>query len=205
MLGRKVDLRKRYGFLYAPSEKEIQVVDVPAMKFLTVDGSGDTASERFQKAIGTLYNLSFTTKFAVRKEEKVDYPVMALEGLWWTPGSSEGFDPKVARQDWKWMLMMMQPDFVTEARIADSAERIRKKGRLLEPFKLTTFHEGLSAQIMHVGPYSAETPTIERIWGFIRQNGYVTNGKHHEIYIGDPRRASPSKLRTILRQPIRRK
>jgi len=202
---RKADLRKQFRHLYTPSDKEIQVVDLPPARFLAVDGYGEPASARFQRALTALYNISFTTKFAVKKEEKIDYPVMALEGLWWTSEPTGRFDPKIPRSDWRWTLMIMQPDFVDEGRIAETAQRLRTKGKVLEPFRLMTFHEGLAAQVLHLGPYSAEAPTIERIWKFIREGGYVENGRHHEIYIGDPRRSNPSKLRTILRQPIRKK
>ena len=201
---KKVDLRKQFKYLYSPPVNAIQTVDAPLMNFLTVKGSGDTTSAAFQKAIRTLYNLSFTTKFSVKKEEGVDYPVMALEGLWWTSNRTGEFNLQAARKNWNWTLMIMQPDFVTRDRIADSAARISERGRSLEPFQLVAFSEGLAAQIMHIGPYSTEAPTIEKIRSFIRENGFTTNGKHHEIYLGDPRRATPSKLRTILRQPIRK-
>jgi len=198
----KLDLRKKYKHLYSPPASEVQIVDVPRIRFLMVDGAGDPSSEVFQKAIQTLYGLAYTVKFGLKKEG-TEYPVMALEGLWWTGRSAGKFDVQ-ARSKWKWTLMIMQPDFVTDAKLEAASREIRKKGRALGTFRVEDFHEGPSVQIMHVGPYSTEAPTIERIWRFIADHGYRPNGKHHEIYLGDPRRAAPSKLRTILRQPIRR-
>jgi len=197
----KLDLRKKYEHLYSPSAKEVQVIEVPRLRFLKVDGKGAPESQAFHDAIQTLYGLSYATKFGLKKEG-IDYPVMALEGLWWTLGSTVRFDAQ-ARDKWNWTLMMMQPDAATAERFRAAAAEIRRKGKPVGAFRIEDFQEGLSAQIMHLGPYSAEAPTIEKIWGFMDENGYAPNGKHHEIYLGDPRRAAPSKLRTILRQPIK--
>jgi len=198
----KVDLRKQFKFLYSPSPKRIQLVDVPKMKFLMTDGVGDPNSRDFQSAIQTLYNLCYTIKFDLKMRRGIDYPVMALEGLWWIGDSAERFDT-LQRDKWKWTLMIMQPDFVVADQVRMAAEVAKKKGKSLENFRLEEFREGLSAQTMHVGPYSTESSDIERIRSFMNENNYVQNGKHHEIYVGDPRRAAPSRLRTIIRQPIK--
>ena len=197
-----IDLRKQFKFLYSPSAKEVQVVDVPKFNMIMVDGKGDPNSASFHDAIQTMYTVSFTVKFDLKKSKRLDYPVMPLEGLWWIPGSAE-FDTE-KRKDWRWTLMIMQPDFVGPEEVKAAAEAAKRKGKRLEKFRLEDFHEGLSAQILHVGPYSAELPTIRRLRDFATENGYEQNGKHHEIYMGDPRRAAPSKLKTILRQPIRK-
>lgn len=199
----RADLGRRYRLLYGPSAKEVELVDVPRLKFLMADGRGDPNSPHFHSAMQTLYNLSYTLKFGLKRTRDLDYPVVALEALWWMSKRPEDFDP-AAREKWKWTLMIMQPEFVTAADLKAAAEELRRKGKPLEPFRLEEFREGLSAQVMHVGPYSTENFTIKKIHTFMKANGYVSNGKHHEIYLGDPRRAAPSRLKTILRQPVRR-
>ncbi len=198
-----LDLRKQFRPLYTPSAKEVQVIEVPTLRFLMTDGLGAPESPAFKNAIQTLYNLSYTLKFGLKKARGLEYPMMPLEGLWWTGERAEDFDP-TARDKWRWTLMMMQPDLVTAADVKATAEEVRKKGRTLEPFRLEKLHEGLSVQMLHVGPYSTEASTIEKINAFMKANGYAPNGKHHEIYMGDPRRAAPSKLKTIVRRAVKR-
>jgi hypothetical protein len=204
----KLDLRKQYKHLYAPSAKQVEIIDVPALRFVMIDGEieGGRApgtSPAFQQALEALYGISFTLKFIskLRKETPIDYGVMGLEALWWA-GVGE-FD--IARPEgWRWTAMMLQPDHIDEAMFQQALGQLRAKkpGPALEKLRFESFHEGLSMQIMHVGPYSTEPATIEKMHAFARQNGYRLRGKHHEIYLGDPRRADPSRLRTILRQPI---
>jgi hypothetical protein len=173
------------------------------MKFIMVDGKGDpNTSKAYRDSIDVLYNLSYTLKFAIKKEEGVDYPVMALEGLWSTP---EGVPFTAASKDsWSWTSMIMQPDCVSDEWFRRAVETVKAKKDLplLGLARLGSFDEGLSAQTMHLGPYSAEEPTIRRIHAFIVDNGFVPRGKHHEIYLGDPRRSAPEKLRTVIRQPV---
>src|SRR5271165_193181 len=157
----KLDLRKQFKYLYNSSARKVEIVDVPEMKFIMVDGSGDPASTEFQNAIQTLYNLSYTTKFSVKFAEGIDYPVMALEALWCV-GDSEEFDMS-ARDKWKWTLMIMQPEFVTEELLSESVVKIKKKGKIIEDSRLEKFREGVAVQIMHVGPYSTESKTIENL------------------------------------------
>jgi hypothetical protein len=198
----KIDLKKQFKFLYNPSAREVSIVDVPKMKFLMVDGVGDPNSETFHTGIQSLYNLAYTIKFGLKKQRRIDFPVMALEGLWSMGTSMDEFDPN-ARDKWEWTLMIMQPEVVTRETVKTAVEEIKRKGKPLTPFRLEELREGLSAQIMHVGPYSAEAATIRTIREFMERNGYSQNGRHHEIYLGDPRRAAPSKLRTILRWPVK--
>ena len=200
---RRIDVRTQYKFLYSPSAKAVETIDVPELKFIMVDGSGDTTSDAFQNAIQTLYNLSFTTKFAMKKEEALDYPVMALEGLWWTK-SSEKFDLQSARKDWNWTLMIMQPALITRELFAASAGAVGKKKELpaLEKVRFERFQEGKSAQVLHVGPYADEPATVGKLHEFVQSQGYKLRGKHHEIYLSDPRRTAPEKLKTIVRQPV---
>lgn len=201
----KVDLKKDLKHLYSPSAKEISLVDVPPMNFLMGDGSGDpNVSLEYQQAMEALFTLSYALKFRVKKSTAVDYAVMPLEGLWWTDDPSQFSMSNKAI--WKWTAMIMQPEYVAAEMVAEALEEVRKKKVLLalERVRFESYHEGLSAQIMHTGPYAAEEPTIARLHSFIRENGYELNGKHHEIYLSDPRRMAAEKLRTVLRQPIRK-
>jgi len=201
----KVDLKKDLTHLYNPSAKEVSVVDVPTMNFLMVDGSGDpNVSLEYQQAMEALFTLSYALKFRVKKSTGVDYAVMPLEGLWWTDDPSQ-FNMS-NKAIWKWTAMIMQPEYVAAEMVAKALEEITEKKGLpaLERVRFESYHESLSAQIMHIGPYAAEEPTIARLHSFIRESGYELNGKHHEIYLSDPRRMAAEKLRTVLRQPIRK-
>lgn len=205
---KKLDLRKEFKYLYAPSARKVEIVDVPTFNFAMIDGETrpdetPATSQEYQNAIGALYGVSFTLKFMskLRKKNPVDYPVMALEGLWWTRSGEFSFSRK---EPWKWTMMIMQPQHITGEIFQDGLEQVRKKKEnpSLSKIRLESFHEGLAVQTMHIGPYSEETRTITKMYDFARENGYDLSGKHHEIYLGDPRRAKPEKLRTILRHPI---
>lgn len=134
--------------------------------------------------------------------EALDYAVMPLESLWWMDEAG-GFSLE-NKDEWKWTAMLMQPIFVTREHFVKAVEAVRKKNDPpgLEKVRLESFEEGLAAQIMHIGPYAAEAPTIEKIHKFIADNGYRLRGKHHEIYLSDPRRTPPEKIKTVIRQPI---
>lgn len=205
-----IDLRKQFKYLYAPSAKNVEAVEVPDLQFVMIDGSikpGEMpgTSPEFEGAIGALYGAAYTLKFASkkRKENPIDYPVMALEGLWWT--GSGWFDTSQPG-DWTWRLMMLQPDHITQEMFQEALQQLEKKrpNPALSRLRLERFHEGLCIQVMHVGPYADEPATLERMSAFARENGYAYQGAHHEIYMGDPRRAAPEKLKTVLRQPVRR-
>ncbi|MBC7228307.1 MAG: GyrI-like domain-containing protein [Thermoflexales bacterium] len=201
----KVDLKKDLKHLYNPSAREVSVVDVPPMNFLMVDGIGDpNVSPEYQQAMEVLFSLSYALKFRVKKSIGIDYAVMPLEGLWWTDEPTRFSMSNKAI--WKWTAMIMQPEYVTAEMVAEALDEVREKKGLpaLERVRFENYHEGLSAQIMHIGPYAAEEPTIARLHSFIRENGYEPNGKHHEIYLSDPRRTAAEKLKTVLRQPIRK-
>ncbi len=202
----KVDFRKEFKNLYNPPSKNVAVVDVPAFNFLMVDGMGDPViSQEYKDAVEALFAVSYALKFMVKKEKSaVDYGVLPLEGLWWADDMNAFVEGK--RDCWKWTAMIMQPKFVTEQMFQDGVAQVKKKKNLtaIHKIRFETFHEGLSAQIMHLGPYSAEKHTIEKIHGFIKDNGYVVNGKHHEIYLSDVRKSAPEKLKTVLRQPMRK-
>jgi len=199
----KVDLKKTLKHLYNPSAKVVSVVDVPPMNFLMIDGVGDpNVSPEYRQAMEALFSLSYALKFRVKKEIGVDYVVMPLEGLWWTDDPSQF--SMTNKAIWKWTAMIMQPEYVTYEFFEKALAEVKRKKGLptLDRVRFETYHEGLSAQIMHIGPYAAEEPTIAKLHSFIRDNGYELNGKHHEIYLSDPRRTAPEKLKTVLRQPI---
>ena len=200
----KVDLKRELRHLYGPSYRSPVIVDVPEMNFLMVDGKGDpNTSQEYKDAVEALYAVSYALKFMVKRREGVDYIVMPLEGLWWTDDMTKfSVEDKDA---WKWTSMIMQPGHVTEDLVPEAFEQVEKKRNppALSKMRFEGFHEGLSAQIMHIGPFSAEGPTIKRLHGFIEENGYELRGKHHEIYLSDPRRAKPEKMKTIVRQPMK--
>ncbi len=202
----KKDLSSELQALYFPSEKEPEMIKVPRMKFIAVDGKGNpNTSKDFQAAIGALYSVAYTAKFMLKKKDaKKDFLVMPLEALWWMPGKKDFFN--AGKDEWSWKAMIMMPANFTESVLKDTLEQLRKKGKDkelpgLKKLKLEEFEEGLSAQIMHIGPYAGERPTIEKLHKFILDNGKKLRGKHHEIYLGDPRRSKPEKLKTVVRQP----
>jgi len=200
---KKIDLKKELKHLYNPSAKEAAIVEVPKMNFLMVNGQGDpNTAQEYKDAIEALYAVSYALKFTIKKGKEVDYVVMPLEGLWWTKDMTEF---AVENKDaWKWTSMIMQPPYVTEELAQFALKQVDKKKNLpaLSKMRFESLHEGLSAQIMHIGPYSVEAPTIERLHNFIREKGYELRGKHHEIYLSAPRRSKPESLKTVIRQPI---
>lgn len=200
----KIDLKKEFKSLYNPSAKEVAIVEVPKMNFLMIDGSGDpNTSQEYKDAIEALFSLSYTLKFMIKKTDKVDYSVMPLEGLWWADDMSNMSD----KSKWKWTAMIMQPEYVTKETVAKAIEELKKKKvpPALSKIKFESFHEGSAAQIMYFGPFSNEGPTIKNIHEFIRKNKGTLTGKHHEIYLSDPRRVASEKLKTVLRQPMKLK
>jgi hypothetical protein len=201
----KIDFKRDLKHLYRPSDREFEVVDVPPMKFLMVDGHGDPNTAReYQEAVEALYAVAYRLKFMSKKDPGKDYVVPPLEGLWW----AEDMDTFSLRQDksaWDWTMMIMQPDWITQEMFEKAQSLIGKQKDLpaLAKLRLATYHEGLSVQIMHVGSYDDEGPTLSTMHKqFIPANGCRENGKHHEIYLSDPRKVAPEKLKTVLRQPI---
>ncbi|MGZ4556484.1 MAG: GyrI-like domain-containing protein [Mycobacteriaceae bacterium] len=200
---KRIDYKRELPELYAPGG-EPAIVNVPRLAYLMIDGHGDpnTAPE-YTEAVEALYAVAYAAKFAVKRApDGIDYGGMPLEGLWWTPDISE-----FTTQDksaWDWTMMIMQPDQVTTVVFDDARTKATKKKSLdaISRVRLERLTEGLAAQIRHVGTYDAEGPTIERLHAFITEQGYERAGKHHEIYLSDPRRAAPEKMKTILRQPV---
>lgn len=210
-----LDLKKQYKGLYQPSATKPVLVQVPNLQFAMIDGYIEKGSEpgkspRFAEATQALYSLSYTLKFTLkkRKTNAIDYPVMALEGLWWVEDGT--FD--IFRKDnWFYTLMIMQPDVITPDIFEEAREQVRKKkgdSAMLSDVRLARFEEGLCVQVMHLGPYATEPATVDQMRAFALENGFQDNvgpdGKHHEIYISDPRKVAPDKMKTVLRHPVKK-
>ena len=183
-------------------------MDVPPLQFLMIDGHGDpNTAPAYQQAVEALYGVSYKLKFASKRAAEKDYVVMPLEGLWWAD-DMETFTVRRDKSSWDWTMMIMQPPWIDAEMVAEAARQAGKSKDLpaLSRLRFEPYHEGLAAQIMHVGSYDDEAPVLARMHAeFIPGHGYVENGKHHEIYLGDPRKVAPDKLKTVLRQPVRRK
>jgi hypothetical protein len=201
----KIDFKRELRSLYAPPREPV-IVDVPELSFLMIDGHGDpNTSPDYRDAIAALFSVSYTLKFALKRAPGgIDFSVMPLEGLWW--GADLATVVTEDKSTWNWTAMVMQPDEVTSELLADAIVTVARKRSVpaADKLRLERFLEGPAAQIMYLGPYSDELPTIHRLHEFIAAEGYQPTGKHHEIYLGDPRRSAPEKLRTIIRQPIGR-
>jgi len=197
----KLDLRKELKRLYT-ARREPEVIDVSPARFLAVTGRGEPGGEAYTSALNALYGLSYALKFKCKAEGR-DFTVMALEGLWWFDDTDFSLATAPPRDEWNWKSMIRQPDFVTHEMLDEARPGVReKRGPAVDGVTLEAFHEGLSAQVMHMGPYSEEGPIIRRLHDFIQEQGYRMRGLHHEIYLSDPRRTAPERIRTIVRQPI---
>ncbi|MFM6993217.1 MAG: GyrI-like domain-containing protein [Rhodoferax sp.] len=199
----KRDLKSELKHLYQPSAKEVVQVLVPAMQYLMVDGEGDpNTSQAYTDAIEALYAVAYAVKFAIKKgPTAIDYGVMPLEGLWWCDDMSTF--STIDKSNWKWTMMIAQPDFAAPELIQRTMEEVAKKKNpaALSKLRLSLFSEGKCAQIMHVGPFTEEGPTVEKVHQFIDARSQRV-GKHHEIYLSDIRKADPAKWKTIIRQPM---
>ena len=199
----KLDLKKVHPSLYKASAKKCDMVTVPPLTYLMCDGHGDpNNSQLFEDAISALYSVAYTLKFMCKKRElQIDYGVMPLEALWWTDDMMHFMDDRSA---WKWTAMILQPDFITPAMLVVARGEVSKKKNLpqLGNVRLERMEEGLCGQVLYVGPYKDEGPTIKKLHEFIAGNGCKLSGKHREIYLNDMRRTAPEKLKTIIRQPM---
>jgi len=205
----KLDLKKEFKHLYNPSAKTPQLVDVPRLSFLRISGAIEPGqapggSPLFQENMQALYGAAYTLKFMLkqRPENPIDYPVIAFEGLWWVEDGH--FDIHI-KDNWFYTIQIMQPDPITPELFAEALVKLRKKKGELEAFsrlRLEPFHEGLSVQMLHIGPYDAEPATVEKMDAYLQAEGLQKTGQHHEIYLGNPLLADPSKLKTILRHPV---
>ncbi len=200
----KLDLKKSLPELYNQRGAECALVTPPALLVVAIEGSGDpNSAQSWSDAVGALYSISYTLKFTLKKRgETPDFTVMPLEALWWVPdGTALRFDDK---SNWQWRALIVLPSFVTQANVDEARESAyaKKQNEALKNVLFGEFDEGLSVQVLHVGPYATEPPTIARLHAFIEAQQLTPRGKHHEIYLSDPDRTAPEKMRTILRQPV---
>ena len=203
----KIDFKKIQKDLYQPDAKEPVIIEVPEMQFLMIDGMGSPGdSQEYQDALAVLYPVAFRTKFLSKAKGK-DYVVPPLEGLWWADDMNDFTEGN--RDKWKWTMMIRQPDWINQDMIMEAIAITKEKkpelSKLLPKLRLEKYKEGKAAQIMHIGPYSEEGPTVQKVHDFIQKEGGKFDGlkaKHHEIYLSDPRKANPATMKTVIRQPF---
>ncbi|GIG85489.1 GyrI-like domain-containing protein [Plantactinospora endophytica] len=203
----KSDIKRDRKDLYAPRAGRFELVEVPELPYLMVDGEGDpNTSTAYQDAVTALYSVSYAVKFASKRQLGRDYVVAPLEGLW------SADDPSVFvtrdKHEWRWTMMVTQPEWITPAMVEEAIELTAAKKQLpaLDRLRFERYAEGLSVQVLHVGSYDDEGPVLARLHDeFMPANGLAFNGPHHEIYLSDPRKTEPAKLRTLLRQPVSRR
>lgn len=199
----KTDFKKALKHLYKPSAKEASFVDVPTMQYLMIDGQGNPGtSERFKAAVETLYPVAYTLKFMIKEvNPDNDFVVPPMEALWWADDMEVFVDGK--KDEWKWTIMIMQPDFISNNDFNEAVKsvKLKKCPPLIDELRLEKYTEGKCGQIMHLGPFENEGPTVQKLHKAIEKNGGKLNSKHHEIYLSDIRRAKPENWKTVIRQP----
>ncbi|HEC87472.1 MAG TPA: hypothetical protein ENI49_06395 [Thermoplasmatales archaeon] len=199
----KLDLTKEYKTYYT-AKTTPEIVEIEEGKFLTIEGKGAPGGKEFQAKSSALYSLAYGVKMLMKKEDK-DFTVAKLEGLWWVD-----FDKpytEVPREEWMWKLLIRQPEFITTEIVEKARQEVikKKKLKLVREIKFEKMKEGKCVQILHIGPYSTEPESLEKMYNLMKEKGLVYNGFHHEIYISDPRKVPEERLKTILRQPVRDK
>lgn len=194
----KLDLFKQHRDEYATPKKP-SLVEISPAQYLAIDGRGQPGGDEFQTAIGALYGMAFTIKMTRKVEGLGDYAVCKLEALWW--------DTDRPRDEWAWKMMIRTPDFVGKADMKSALAKLveKKKGDGADRVELEKIKEGRCVQMLHVGPYEKEHETIAAMMAFAEENGLEAAGRHHEIYLSDPRRVPPERLKTILRYPVVKK
>lgn len=201
----KYDLKREHAELYAPSAKEFAIVDVPPMRYLAIDGHGDpNSAPSYREAVEALFGVAYAVKFVSKRRLGRDFVVAPLEGLWWA--DDQGAFVARDKDAWNWTMLIAQPDWIDEDAVASAVAAVRAKAPspALDRLRLEHLHEGRSAQILHIGSYDDEAPTLARLHDeWMPQHGLTFNGPHHEVYLSDARRTAPEKLRTVLRQPVR--
>ncbi len=202
----KIDFKKSLKHLYQPGKADFELVDVPEMQFLMIDGHGDPNNAiEYQHALEALYTAAYKLKFLSKKQLKLDYVVPPLEGLWWAE-DMDAFTTQRDKSRWSWIMMIMTPEWIAPELFAQALEAaaVKEPPAALDKLRLEAYREGLSAQILHIGSYDDEAPTLARLHHeWMPANGLDFNGLHHEIYLSDPRRVAPEKLKTVLRQPVK--
>ena len=200
----KVDLKKELKAFYNPPKKPT-ILDVPAFNYLKIDGVGNpNHSEEFAEKTQLLYSLSYAIRFDIKKNMNIAFTVMPLEGLWW----SEDMATFITREkeQWAWTLMILQPDFVTEEIVEFGKQEVIRKKKLeqVNDIRFETYHPGTCVTMLHIGSYDDEAPNIQWMHSFAHEQGYELHGLHQEIYLSDPRKTAPEKMKTVLRQPIKK-
>ena len=201
----KLDLFKQFKDEYV-TPKQPALVRVKTAKYLAIEGEGEPGGPEFQEAVGALYAAAFGIKMRRKHEDGVDYTVAKLEGLWRPVDPKHDFSQGPPKR-WHWTLMIRTPDFIRAKDLETAVAAARAKGKTepVEAVELCKLSEGLCVQVLHVGPWDQEAPTIALMQAFMETEGLEPNGQHHEIYLSDPRRVAPEKLKTILRHPVKRK
>lgn len=200
----KLDLKKSRKVLFSAPRNRFVPIDVPPVSYLMADGHGDpNRAPEYRAAVESLYATAYTIKFLYKADGR-DFVVAPLEGLW----SARDPESFIAgrKDEWDWTMMIMMPDFVDEASFQQARGRAAEKlGAISESLRLETLEEGLCLQALHIGSYDEEGPLLAKLHKEIMPaERYDFAGRHHEIYLGDPRRTAPEKLKTLLRQPVRR-
>ncbi|RLI15477.1 MAG: hypothetical protein DRO43_00945 [Candidatus Hecatellales archaeon] len=201
----KLDLSKEYKSYYT-AKTTPEIVDIGEGKFLTVEGKGAPGGDEFQAKVGALYSLAYGVKMLMKKEGR-DFTVAKLEGLWWVDSDRPYIE--VPREEWRWKLLIRQPEFVTSEIVKKARQEVMKKKKmeLVNEVKFEKMKEGKCVQILHIGPYSAEPESLAKMRKLMEDENLAENGRHHEIYLvmAYPRKAPEEKLKTILRQPVKKK
>jgi hypothetical protein len=197
----KLDLVKEYKSYYKAGKKQ-EIVEFQAANYLSIEGKGEPAGELFVNAVEALYPLAYGIK-KICKDQDHDFGVPKLEGLWWVESDIPALD--LPRNEWCWKLLIRMPDFVTEEMMVSVQPEVakKKKNALIHEISFETISEGKCVQMMHIGPYATEPETINSLMEFIAENGLSINGLHHEIYLSDPRKTEPSKMKTLIRYPVK--
>lgn len=198
----KTDLKKVHKALYAATA-DPRPVDVPDFPFLMIDGAGDPNGDGYRQAVEALYGVAYTVRFALKDAGVLEYPVMPLQGLWWT-AEGRDFSYDLTRDAWRWTIMIMQPAQATGEVVREALATAAKKkpGLPVPEVRAERLHEGACVQVLHTGPFATEHTTLDRLYGFLEEEGLAITGRHHEIYLSDPRRTAQEKMRTILRYPV---
>jgi len=203
----KVDFKQTLKHLYQPGRADFELVEVPEMQFLMIDGHGDpNTALAYQQALEALYGLAYKLKFLSKQQLGRDYVVPPLEGLWWAE-EMDAFTTQRDKSQWSWTMLIMTPEWATPGLFEQAVAVVAAKDppAALDKLRLEVYREGLCAQILHLGSYDDEAPTLARLHHeWMPAHSLTFNGLHHEIYLSDPRRVAPEKLKTILRQPVRR-
>ncbi|MBB5953512.1 hypothetical protein FHS29_000082 [Saccharothrix tamanrassetensis] len=199
------DLKRELKEFYAPKNTTWELVDVPEQQFVAIDGTGNpNTAPAYTRAVEALYAVAYTLKFASKREAGRDFVVGPLEGLWWAD-DPEAFTV-AAKDSWNWTLLIAQPPWITPDLVGNARQAALAKKKLpaIADIRHLTLHEGRSAQVLHVGSYDDEAPLLANLHDeYFDTHGLTFGGLHHEVYLGDPRRTEPAKLRTVIRQPVR--